>query len=91
MTLDVAVELLTRIQLRYYSISSSNIVDPNIVSISAVWVHYPTLSPKTIIRKGLATNYLRECSVGLKVPVTLRKSHFRLAHASVPIIMIGPG
>lgn len=55
---DLLIELLPRLQPRYYSISSSNLVNPNIVSITAVVVEYKSLAG--YMNKGVATNYLRK-------------------------------
>ncbi|KHJ42460.1 FAD binding domain protein [Trichuris suis] len=54
--LDLLLELLPRLQPRYYSISSSPKVDPDTVSITAAVVRHVTLLGR--IRKGVATNYL---------------------------------
>jgi NADPH-ferrihemoprotein reductase len=66
--LPVAValcEILPKNTLRYYSISSSSLKDPHIVSITAVVVRYAIAVPITgakkqnvVIRGGLMTTYL---------------------------------
>lgn len=58
-------EILPKNMLRYYSISSSGLKEPNIVSITAVLVRYAIAVPnyktkksKVVIRGGLMTTYL---------------------------------
>ncbi|KAL1452216.1 hypothetical protein WDU94_006512 [Cyamophila willieti] len=94
--LDHLCELLPRLQPRYYSISSSSKLYPNVVHITAVLVEYTT--PTGRLNKGVATNYLKihckpEPGQPLpRAPIFIRKSQFKLpTRPSVPIIMIGPG
>jgi len=86
---EYLLELLPRLQARYYSISSSPKIDSNVISITAVVTRY-TLGDRVI--KGVCTNYLLDKLVEAKSPVFVRKSTMRLPHRlSTPIIMIGPG
>nr|CAG4646082.1 EOG090X027R [Macrothrix elegans] len=93
--LDLVCELLTRLQSRYYSISSSSKVHPETVHVTAVLVKYNT--PTGRINKGVATTWLAakkpvEDLPPHQVPIFIRKSQFRLpARPQTPIIMIGPG
>ena len=81
--------MLPRLQARYYSISSSPKVDPNIVSITAVITKY-NIADRLI--KGVCTNYLSKLKVGETTPIFVRKSTMRLPHRpNYPVIMIGPG
>eukprot|EP00871_Galdieria_phlegrea_P005515 jgi/Galph1/5965/GphlegSOOS_G4590.1 len=76
---------------RYYSISSSPLVDKNRVSITVAVVRYRLLE---IDRIGVATTYIADrVQIGTHVPVFLSKNdNFRLpVDDSLPIIMIGPG
>eukprot|EP01135_Chromosphaera_perkinsii_P009412 Nk52_evm88s1737 gene=Nk52_evmTU88s1737 len=92
--IDHFIELLPRLQVRYYSISSSGKVYPDKVHVTAVVVKYTT--PKGRVAKGVCTNYLanlvpKEGKV-IRAPVYIRKSTFRLPKsASKPVVMIGPG
>lgn len=95
---DLLIEVLPRLQPRYYSISSSNIVDPDRVSITGVVVEYKT--PAGYTNKGVATNYLKKnCLLNqgapVSIPICFIKSQFRLppikSNTMAPIIMIGPG
>lgn len=96
---DLLIELLPRLQPRYYSISSSNLVDSNIVSITAVLVDYTAKDGHH--NMGVATNFLRKntllCqeSQPKKIPICFIQSQFRLPpvinNTMAPIIMIGPG
>lgn len=95
---DLLIELMPRLQPRYYSISSSNLVNPNTVSITAVAVEYKSLAGYT--NKGVATNFLKKNTLlsggnPRKVPICFVQSQFRLPPVvdgkMDPIIMIGPG
>ena len=68
----VLSEILTRIQLRYYSISSSSLKDPTKVGITAVVVRFAIENPKiksivkgikekveVIVKQGLTTSYFQ--------------------------------
>lgn len=90
--MDHLMELLPRLQVRYYSISSSAKLYPNTVHITAVLIDYVTLSKRQV--QGVATSYLKRTmpAIGERIPVFIRKSTFKLPSKSeVPIIMIGPG
>lgn len=93
--IDHICELLPRLQPRYYSISSSPILHPNTVHVTAVLVKYKT--PTGRINKGVATTLLaeqipKEGEPLPRVPIFIRKSQFRLpTKTETPIIMIGPG
>lgn len=93
--LDHLLELLPRLQPRYYSISSSPKLFQDSVHITAVVVEYDT--PTGRVNKGVATNWLKEklpSDNGHKVlvPIFIRRSQFRLpAKSQTPVIMIGPG
>lgn len=92
--IDHLCEMLPKLQPRYYSISSSPKINPNIVSITAVLVDWKTRTGRQ--QKGVATSYLalKHPTEELKprVPIFVRKSQFRLPFKpSVPIIMVGPG
>jgi len=92
--LDHLLELLPRLQARYYSISSSPKIYSTSVHITAVLVEYETPTKRT--NKGVATGWLQTLKVTedekLQVPIFIRRSQFRLPSKSLtPIIMIGPG
>ncbi|CDW58868.1 NADPH cytochrome P450 reductase [Trichuris trichiura] len=76
--LDLLLELLPRLQPRYYSISSSPKIDPDTVSITAAVVRYVT--PLGRIRKGVATNYLASLQRGDGFPVPKVGWSSRLLH-----------
>lgn len=95
---DLLIELLPKLQPRYYSISSSNLANPTSVSITAVVVEYQT--PAGYVNKGVATNYLKKNTLSqregeTKIPICFVQSQFRLPpvmnNKIDPIIMIGPG
>ncbi|XP_017485883.1 PREDICTED: NADPH--cytochrome P450 reductase-like [Rhagoletis zephyria] len=90
--IDHLLELLPRLQARYYSISSSPKLYPDSIHITAVVVEYETKTGRT--NRGVATSWLKEKELltGPTIPVFVRRSQFRLPNKpQVPIIMIGPG
>lgn len=96
--IDHLLELLPRLQPRFYSIASSGKVHPTSIHICGVVVEYKIPDGRTNL--GVATTWLRnkvpigegeemECP---KVPIYVRRSQFRLPNrATTPVIMIGPG
>merc|ERR1712165_237380 len=95
---DHVLELLPRLQPRFYSIASSGKVSPTSIAICGVVVEYKI--PDGRSNYGVATTWLREkLPVGEgeericpKVPAYVRRSQFRLPNrAQTPVIMIGPG
>lgn len=92
--LDHVLELLPRLQARYYSISSSPKLYPTSVHVTAVLVEYQTPTQRT--NKGVTTGWLKTVQVDNgnkpRIPVFVRRSQFRLpSKPQTPIIMIGPG
>lgn len=105
--LPLLVEVLRPIQPRYYSISSSSVVQPRRVAVTAVVSN--TILPEGHL-PGLTTNYMlgltAKCASDMTeshlsapqplpsghVHACLRKSAFKLpVVASTPIIMVGAG
>ena len=93
---DHILELLPRLQPRFYSIASSAKCHPSSVHVCGVVVEYNT--PTGRVNKGVATTWLREKVPGSgdeeapRVPVFVRRSQFRLPNRpQTPVIMIGPG
>lgn len=85
------VTLLSKIQPRLYSISSSLTAFPGQVHITVGIVRYESLGRK---RKGLCSSYLADrVPNGGALPIFIQSSHsFRLpADPFTPIIMVGPG
>ncbi|PFX23368.1 NADPH--cytochrome P450 reductase [Stylophora pistillata] len=92
--LDHLLELLPRLQCRYYSISSSPKMYPTSIHITAVLVRWNTSSGR--VQKGVATNWLATKKPqeleNACVPIFVRKTQFRLPFKSVtPVVMVGPG
>ncbi|VDP14059.1 unnamed protein product [Onchocerca flexuosa] len=86
---DYILELLPRLQPRYYSISSSSKYSHDSLAITVVITKY-MIGDRLI--KGVCTNFLLQKGEGSKVPIFVRKSSMRLPHRlKTPIIMIGPG
>ena len=97
--IDHLLELLPRLQPRFYSISSSSKVHKGTVHITAVVVEYDT--PTGRRNNGVCTKWLQPMipedgdsdeAVVYRVPVYVRRSQFRLPNrVQTPVIMIGPG
>lgn len=92
--LDHLLELMPRLQSRYYSISSSPKVHPDSIHLTAVKVEYET--PTKRINHGVATGWLAlkrpDNGTQPQLPIFVRRSQFKLpSRPQVPIIMVGPG
>jgi len=94
---DHLLELLPRLQPRYYSIASSPKIDSNVVAICAILVEYRSAAGRD--NRGVATAYLKAKVPNdapdvppPTVPCYIRRSQFKLPfRPSTPVIMIGPG
>ena len=91
---DHILELLPRLQPRFYSIASSAKCHPSSVHVCGVVVEYSTSTGR--VNKGVATTWLRDKMPAgeelPRVPVYVRRSQFRLPNRpQTPVIMIGPG
>jgi sulfite reductase (NADPH) flavoprotein alpha-component len=85
------VKLLSKLQPRLYSISSSLRAFPDQVHLTVGVVRYETCGRK---RKGLCSTFLADrVQTGGAVPVFVQPSHgFKLPRdPATPIIMVGPG
>ena len=74
--IDVAllISQLPLIQPRFYSISSSPLVDRNRVKITAAVVSFRTKGGQGPMRYGLCSNYLAQLQIGSKVNCFFRRS-----------------
>ncbi|KAJ3360129.1 hypothetical protein GGF32_008594 [Allomyces javanicus] len=99
--LDIVLESFTRIQPRYYSISSSPryLGNPNRVHITATVLRYESAAKNKSVH-GLCTRHLlnlheqlqRDPNAAIFVPVAIRHAAFKLPRQNAtPVIMIGPG
>ncbi|WP_369725417.1 bifunctional cytochrome P450/NADPH--P450 reductase [Bradyrhizobium sp. LLZ17] len=87
------LEMLSLLAPRYYSISSSPLLDASRCSITVGVVGGPAASGRGLY-KGICSNYLSERRTGETIYAIVRetKAGFCLPDdSSVPIIMIGPG
>ena len=90
---SVYLELLSPLRLRYFSISSSPLVEKDRCSITVGVVRGPAKSGHGTF-EGVCSTYLSERQPGDVVYAFVQdtKSRFRLPEdASIPLIMIGPG
>ncbi|GGX07303.1 bifunctional reductase [Streptomyces lomondensis] len=83
--------VLRKLQPRLYSISSSPLVDPQLVSLTVSVVRYENLHGRA--RGGVCSPFLADAAPDTEVPVFVQRSpHFRPpADASTPMVMVGPG
>ncbi|MGX1541645.1 molybdopterin-dependent oxidoreductase [Streptomyces adustus] len=82
---------LGRLQPRLYSISSSPLTDPHLVSLTVSVVRYENLHGRA--RHGVCSPFLADAGPGTPVPVHVQRApHFRPpADSGTPAVMIGPG
>jgi NADPH-ferrihemoprotein reductase len=85
------LHILPHIQPRYYTISSSSSVYPDVVHITVSITEYALKSGRSFV--GLTSGYLKDLAPGAqKCRVFVRPSSFRLPlHLTTPVVMIGPG
>ncbi|MGO4423327.1 sulfite reductase flavoprotein subunit alpha, partial [Streptomyces sp. MCAF7] len=84
-------EVLGRLQPRLYSISSSPLTDPHLVSLTVSVVRYENLRGRP--RQGVCSPFLADAEPGAPVPVRVQPApHFRPpADPATPVVMVGPG
>ncbi|MET8942793.1 molybdopterin-dependent oxidoreductase [Streptomyces sp. NPDC004542] len=84
-------DVLGRLQPRLYSISSSPLTDPHLVSLTVSVVRYENLRGRA--RQGVCSPFLADAAPGTPVPVHVQRSpHFRPpADPATPMVMVGPG
>ncbi|MFF3328184.1 molybdopterin-dependent oxidoreductase [Streptomyces sp. NPDC002888] len=84
-------DALGRLQPRLYSISSSPLTDPHLVSLTVSVVRYENLAGRP--RQGVCSPFLADAEPGTEVPVHVQQSpHFcPPADPTTPMVMVGPG
>ncbi|MFH8798858.1 molybdopterin-dependent oxidoreductase [Streptomyces sp. NPDC017936] len=84
-------QALGRLQPRLYSISSSPLTDPHLVSLTVSVVRYENLAGRP--RQGVCSPFLADAEPDTGVPVHVQRSpHFRPpADPATPMVMVGPG
>ncbi|MGH9843464.1 MAG: NADPH--cytochrome reductase, partial [Blastocatellia bacterium] len=90
---EVYLEQLSPLRPRYYSISSSPLIEPGICSITVAVVEGPAHSGHGAFA-GVCTNYLRNQAESGVIQAFVKdtKSAFRLPDdPATPVVMIGPG
>ena len=89
--LENLLELLPKLQPRFYTIASSSLVHPQSVHITVSVIQSRTPGGRTF--SGLCSNFLATTVAGKSmIPVFIRESTFRLPKClATPVVMIGPG
>ncbi|MFD8740584.1 molybdopterin-dependent oxidoreductase [Streptomyces sp. NPDC059618] len=84
-------DVLKPLQPRLYSISSSPLTDPGLVSLTVSVVRYE--NPRGRPRQGVCSPFLADAAPGTPVPVFVQPSpRFRPpADPATPMVMVGPG
>ncbi|MFE6890925.1 molybdopterin-dependent oxidoreductase [Streptomyces sp. NPDC057694] len=84
-------KVLGRLQPRLYSISSSPLADPGLVSLTVSVVRYENADGQP--RQGVCSPFLADAAPGTAVPVQVRAAPaFRPpADSATPMVMVGPG
>lgn len=84
-------DVLGRLQPRMYSISSSPLTDPHLVSLTVSVVRYENLGGRP--RQGVCSPFLADAEPGTPVPLRVQRApHFRPpADPATPAVMVGPG
>ncbi|MFI9251945.1 molybdopterin-dependent oxidoreductase [Streptomyces sp. NPDC053069] len=84
-------DVLGRLQPRLYSISSSPLTDPHLVSLTVSVIRYENLAGRP--RQGVCSPFLADAEPGTPVPVRVQRApHFRPpADPATPAVMVGPG
>ncbi|WP_169797069.1 diflavin oxidoreductase, partial [Streptacidiphilus griseoplanus] len=83
--------VLKRLQPRLYSISSSPLVDPGLVSLTVSVVRYENRHGRP--RAGVCSTHLADAEPGSPMPVFVQRApHFRPpADSATPMVMVGAG
>lgn len=93
--LDVILEMMPRLQCRYYSISSSPKLHRDRIHVTAVLVDWTSRGDRQ--HKGVTTSWLKTKRPSndpetMKVPIFVRHTTFRLPTRPIsPVLMVGPG
>ncbi|MER5945651.1 bifunctional nitrate reductase/sulfite reductase flavoprotein subunit alpha [Streptomyces sp. NPDC001904] len=84
-------DVLGRLQPRLYSISSSPLTDPRLVSLTVSVVRYENAEGRP--RQGVCSPFLADAAPGTAVPVHVKAAPaFRPpADSATPTVMVGPG
>eukprot|EP00656_Telonema_subtile_P005559 TRINITY_DN12521_c0_g1_i1.p1 TRINITY_DN12521_c0_g1~~TRINITY_DN12521_c0_g1_i1.p1 ORF type:complete len:622 (-),score=223.27 TRINITY_DN12521_c0_g1_i1:70-1935(-) len=90
--LHALLELLPRLQTRFYSISSSLRLHKNAIHLTAAVVRYPNQTEGLPDREGVATSWFDRMREGNTIQICMRSAGFHLpADKSKPVLMVGPG
>ncbi len=87
--LEEWLPVLTRLQPRMYSISSSPKTNPREVQLTVSVVRYGVEGRD---RAGVCSSFLADHSNGVDIPIFVQSNpHFRPPSGDTPMIMVGPG
>ncbi|KAF0985083.1 hypothetical protein FDP41_000122 [Naegleria fowleri] len=88
--IEAFLEIVPKMQVRYYSIASSSQLHPESISAVVAVVRYKI--PNGTQREGVCSSYLERLAVGKQVYIYVRQSSFHLpSDPKTPVIMVGPG
>lgn len=90
--LEHFLEFCPKMSPRFYTISSSSKVNPDVISLTSSLLFGPKANDRSF--KGVCTHYLQSLRPGKdRMCVVVRTSTFRLPRklATSPVIMVGPG
>ncbi|CZR54924.1 related to NADPH-cytochrome P450 reductase (CprA) [Phialocephala subalpina] len=90
--LSFLLEFLPPLKPRHYSISSSSVVQPQTIAITALVSNIPINGDKTSQLPGLTTNYMARLNPPNELHAHIQRSRFKLPiSASTPLILIASG
>jgi cytochrome P450/NADPH-cytochrome P450 reductase len=91
-TLGGFLDMLPSMRIRQYSISSSQLVNPENVTLTLSVLDAPAISSQEKRFLGVASNFLNGLTVGDRVQMVVRTSRFHLpTDPIVPVVMICAG
>ena len=82
------IEYVPRLQPRYYTIASSNKVNPQALSLVFNLVKE---KKNDVDFQGVASTFMHSLKVGEPIYIHIKPSEFRFPEKPVPMIMVGPG
>jgi len=88
--IEALLEMVPKMQVRYYSIASSSQLHPDIITAVVAVVRYKTPSGEE--KEGACSSFLERMAIGQHAYIYVRQSSFHLPQdPKTPVIMVGPG